>query len=143
MKLWRNLLVFHTKFENLSHQNFYCKINGEYSNFASFVWISKSFSQTFLNISLSEKYQKIGQNLRKMSFCTFSSFQSKPASALFSFWISFVGNTKTHLKCYRLSWSGPCKSFADGSKSNFFKNRSILEIFNAVTNRPYIRRLRS
>ena len=36
MKLWQSLLVFHAKFENLSHQDFYCIFMGEYSNFASF-----------------------------------------------------------------------------------------------------------
>ena len=53
-----------------------------------------------------------------MPFLTFSGLLSINALALFCFWMSFVGNTEAHLKYYRLS--GPCKLFADGSKSIFF-----------------------
>ena len=55
IKVWRKLLEFHTKFENMSHLNFsiaYFCAEAHYTHFANFVWNLRKFRQTLINISV-------------------------------------------------------------------------------------------
>ena len=90
---------------------------------------------TSVAAEMSVQFRGSTREIQKNTILTFSALPSIKASALFSCWMGFVRNTKTHRKCYRFSRSGPCKLFC--RSNSIFDLLCERLLFKAKTQNEY------